>query len=158
MAKNNCQLQLQWEENYPYKNMDEAMQEIDALRKQIDLLTKENTDYAIEVAQLKSENNRLKKFEDDVVAFEERVKRFDQYVVFNDKAPDVSEYKQFYESIDPENAERLYPVDKRSRHHRRVQIHRPAPLGAGDEQRKTRCRRNCAERNNLFLKQNTESD
>ena len=100
--------QIQWEENYPYKNMDEAMNEIDALRKQVDQLTKDNSDYAIKVGQLQAENNRLKKFEDDVEAFEERVKRFDQYVVFNEKAPDVSEYKAFYESIEPENAERLY--------------------------------------------------
>lgn len=100
--------QVQWEENYPYKNMDEAMKEVDSLRKQVEQLTKDNTKYAVEVAQLKAENNRLKNFEDDVKAFEERVRRFDQYVVFNDKAPDVSEYKAFYESIDPANAERLY--------------------------------------------------
>ena len=100
--------QIQWEENYPYKNMDEAMNEIDALRKQVEQLSKDNSDYAIEIGQLRTENNRLKKFEDDVKEFEERVKRFDQYVVFNDKAPDVSEYKAFYESIEPENAERLY--------------------------------------------------
>lgn len=100
--------QVQWEENYPYKNMDEAMNEIDTLRKQVEQLTDENTDYAFEIAQLKAENNRLKNFEDDVTEFEERVRRFDQYVVFNDKAPDVSEYKTFYESINPENAERLY--------------------------------------------------
>jgi len=100
--------QIQWEENYPYKNMDEAMSEVDLLRKQVEKLTKENTEYAIEIAQLKAENNRLKNFEDDVTEFEERVKRFEQYVVFNDKAPDVSEYKAFYESINPANAERLY--------------------------------------------------
>lgn len=100
--------QIQWEENYPYKNMDEAMNEIDILREQVETLQKENSDYAIEIAQLKTENARLKKFEEDVTEFEERVKRFEQYVVFNDKAPDVSEYKEFYESIEPENAERLY--------------------------------------------------
>lgn len=100
--------QIQWEENYPYKNMDEAMNEVDALRKQVAQLEKENSAYAIENAQLKAENNRLKKFEDNVTEFEERVKRFEQYVVFNDKAPDVSVYKEFYESIEPENAERLY--------------------------------------------------
>ena len=100
--------QIQWEENYPYKNMDEAMNEIDTLRKQVEQLSKENTENAIEIAQLKAENNRLMNFEDDVTAFEERVRKFDQYVVFNDKAPDVSEYKAFYESINPENAERLY--------------------------------------------------
>lgn len=100
--------QIQWEENYPYKNMGEAMDEIDALRKRVAQLEKENSDYALKVSELQIENNRLKKFEDDVKEFEERVKRFDQYVVFNEKAPDVSEYKAFYESIEPENAERLY--------------------------------------------------
>lgn len=108
MLPNVSDEQIQWEENYPYKNMDEAMIEVESLRKQVETLTKENSDYAIENAQLKAENNRLKNFEDDVEAFEERVRRFDQYVVFNDKAPDVSEYKAFYESIEPENAERLY--------------------------------------------------
>lgn len=100
--------QVQWEENYPYKNMDEAMEEIDRLRKQVEALEKENSEYAIENTQLKTENTRLKVFEDNLIEFEERVKRFEQYVVFNDKAPDVSVYKEFYESIEPENAERLY--------------------------------------------------
>lgn len=100
--------QIQWEENYPYKNMDEAMKELDLLKQQVETLTKENTAQAIEITQLRTENNRLKNFEDDVKAFEERVKRFDQYVVFNDKAPDVTAYKEFYESIDPENAAELY--------------------------------------------------
>lgn len=100
--------QLQWENNYPYKNMDEAMLEIDALRAQVEELTKQNTDYALELSKLTAEKERLKKFEDDVKEFEERVKRFEQYVVFNDKAPDVAEYRAFYESINPENAERLY--------------------------------------------------
>ncbi len=100
--------QIQWEENYPYKNMDEAMKELDLLKQQVETLTKENTAQAIEITQLRAENNRLKNFEDDVKAFEERVKRFDQYVVFNDKAPDVTAYKEFYESIEPENAAQLY--------------------------------------------------
>ena len=100
--------QIQWEENYPYKNMDEAMRELDLLKQQVENLTKENTAQAIEITQLRTENNRLKNFEDDVKAFEERVKRFEQYVVFNDKAPDVTAYKEFYESIYPENAAELY--------------------------------------------------
>lgn len=100
--------QIQWEENYPYKNMDEAMRELDTLKQQVEMLTKENTAQAIEITQLKSENTRLKFFEDDVTAFEDRVQRFEQYVVFNDKAPDVTAYREFYESIEPENAAQLY--------------------------------------------------
>ena len=108
MLPNVSDEQIQWEENYPYKNMDEAMNELDLLKQQVEKLTKENTEQAIEITQLRAENNRLKNFEDDVKAFEERVKRFDQYVVFNDKAPDVTAYKEFYESIEPENAAQLY--------------------------------------------------
>ena len=88
--------------------MDEAMRELDTLKQQVEMLTKENTAQAIEITQLKSENTRLKFFEDDVTAFEDRVQRFEQYVVFNDKAPDVTAYREFYESIEPENAAQLY--------------------------------------------------
>ena len=34
--------------------------------------------------------------------------KFYEEVVFSDKAPDINEYKTYYESIDPENAEVLY--------------------------------------------------
>ena len=35
-------------------------------------------------------------------------KRFDNEVVYTDNAPDINEYKKYYESIDPQNAENLY--------------------------------------------------
>lgn len=36
------------------------------------------------------------------------VKEFDEKVVFNKKAPDISEYEKYYQQIEPENAEDIY--------------------------------------------------
>ncbi len=100
--------QISYEENYPYKDMDEAIAKIQELEDRIKTLTADNEQYAVTVSELQAENNRLKIFEENQTAFEERVSKFDQYVVFNDKAPDVEEYKTFYEGIEPENAAEIY--------------------------------------------------
>ncbi|MEE1482318.1 MAG: hypothetical protein UF322_07435, partial [Agathobacter rectalis] len=41
-------------------------------------------------------------------AFEEEKEKYYEEVVFSDKAPDIKEYKKFYEQVDPANAEILY--------------------------------------------------
>ncbi|MBQ8730177.1 MAG: hypothetical protein IJY81_03190 [Lachnospiraceae bacterium] len=52
--------------------------------------------------------SRLEVFEQNQVKYEELKKIFDEEVVFNSKAPDINEYKTWYESMDPENAEEIY--------------------------------------------------
>jgi len=96
------------EKNYPYSNIDEAVEVIKKLEKELDEL--KDTDEAAQkkIIELQNEIARLKKFEDDQAAFEERVKRFDTNVVYNSQAPDIEEYKKFYEEINPENAEEIY--------------------------------------------------
>ena len=100
--------QIQQENDYPYKNLNEAIAAIKEYKEQIAALTKENEELKSQVAELTAENNRLKVYEENLKAFEERVKKFEEYVVFNDKAPDVENYKQFYEEIFPENAAKIY--------------------------------------------------
>ena len=39
--------------------------------------------------------------------FEAIIKEFDEKVVFNKKAPDISEYQKYYEDIEPKNAENI---------------------------------------------------
>lgn len=96
------------EKNYPYKNIDEAVEVIKKLEAEIDEL-KNNADASSKrIIELQNEVARLKKFEDDQAAFEERVRKFDEKVVFNSNAPDIEEYKKFYEEINPENAEEIY--------------------------------------------------
>ncbi|MDD5937172.1 MAG: hypothetical protein PUC65_16670 [Clostridiales bacterium] len=100
--------QIAWEENYPYKDINEAVDYIKQLELQIDSLTAERDSYAGSVAQLQVEVDRLKKFEDSQMAFEERVKDFDKNVVFNSKAPSIEEYQKYYEAINPTTAEEIY--------------------------------------------------
>ena len=96
------------EKNYPYKNIDEAVEVIKQLEAELDEM-KLNADASSKrIIELQNEVARLKKFEDDQAAFEERVKRFDEQVVFNSNAPDIEEYKKFYDEINPENAEEIY--------------------------------------------------
>ena len=96
------------EKNYPYKNIDEAVEVIKRLETELDEMKNNADATAKRIIELQNEVARLKKFEDDQAAFEERVKRFDEQVVFNSNAPDIEEYKKFYEEINPENAEEIY--------------------------------------------------
>lgn len=100
--------QVAFEENYPYQDLSEAVEVIKQLEVQIDTLTKERDDYAAQITDLQAEVERLKVFEDEQLAFQERVKAFDKNVVFNDQAPSLEEYKAFYEEINPTTAEEIY--------------------------------------------------
>ena len=96
------------ENNYPYKNIAEAVEVIKKLEGQVDALESENGQYARKILELQAEVDRLKVFEEEYEAFEERVKRFDVNVVYNSKAPEIEEYKKFYEEINPETAAEIY--------------------------------------------------
>lgn len=91
-----------------YTNIDEANARIQELEKELAGMKSTNTASTDEVNELKAEVNRLKKFEAQQRSFEQRVKEFDENVVYNDKAPDISEYKAYYEEIDPDNAAAIY--------------------------------------------------
>lgn len=54
------------------------------------------------------EIERLKVFEDERVKFKEEKDVFDQNVVYNDSAPSLNDYIQYYERMYPENAAKLY--------------------------------------------------
>lgn len=99
---------LIYEENYPYKNIKEAVDIIKNLEKENADLDAKNSDYAKQILDLQAEVARLKKFEEDELNFQERVKKFDANVVYNSKAPSIEEYRKFYEEINPETAEEIY--------------------------------------------------
>jgi flagellar motility protein MotE (MotC chaperone) len=96
------------ENSYPYNNLSEAMERINELETELAAAKGTNTSNANYVAGLEKEIQRLKTFEQNQLAFEAEKDAFDRDVVFNDKAPDIEEYKKFYESIDPDNAAELY--------------------------------------------------
>lgn len=95
-----------------FDNLPDALAEIERLNKQIDELRAElakgGDEESEEVKALKEEIVRLRTFEDSQVEFEKLKTEFYEEVVFSDKAPEIEQYKAYYEEIDPDNAEYLY--------------------------------------------------
>ncbi len=91
-----------------YKSLPDAIAKIKELEQTIADMAKNSTDNSTIVAELQAEIDRLKTFEENQLEFEKRVLEFDKKVVFNDAAPDIEEYKQYYEAINPTNAEIIY--------------------------------------------------
>lgn len=95
-------------ENKEYDNLKEANARIRELESQLAATNNADSANSDEIKELKEEIERLQKFELEQKAFAERVKRFDENVVYNDKAPETDEYKTYYEEIEPDNAEEIY--------------------------------------------------
>lgn len=100
------------EEDAEFKDLNEAVEEIERLRAENEVLKEQqessSSSSSEEVATLKEEIKRLKTFEDSQVEFQKLKTEFYEEVVFADQAPDIANYKTYYESIDPDNAEYLY--------------------------------------------------
>ncbi|MGN0311177.1 MAG: hypothetical protein ACI4CC_00255 [Lachnospiraceae bacterium] len=93
---------------YAYESIDDAVAQIKKLEKQLAKAKENSGDSDETISELQDEVARLKVYEQEQADFEEIRTKFYEEVVFGDKAPDIEEYKTFYESIDPENAEQLY--------------------------------------------------
>ncbi len=93
-----------------FTDLDDAIREIESLRRENEDLKKtvSSATNDEQIAALKEEIKRLQTFEDSQVEFQKLKTEFYEEVVFADEAPNIDEYKKFYESIDPENAEYLY--------------------------------------------------
>lgn len=100
--------QIAEENNYEYNSLPEAVAKIKELEQMITDMTQNNVENSAGTEDLQAEIDRLKVFEENQLAFEERVAEFDKNVVFADAAPEIEEYKAFYEAIDPTNAENIY--------------------------------------------------
>ncbi len=92
----------------PYATLDEAVARIKALETEL-----QNEKNAREESQshndtLQEQSAQLEEYKAREAAFEELKQKFDEEVVFSDQAPDINAYKEFYESIDPANAEAIY--------------------------------------------------
>lgn len=98
----------QAKENSPYANMDEALQQIKTLEQELETAQNDSATKDATISDLNKEIERLKVFEANQTAFEEEKTKFYEEVVNTDNAPDISEYKKYYESIDAENAAKIY--------------------------------------------------
>ncbi len=100
--------QLAIEKDYAYSSLAEAVAKIKELETTIEDMEIKDTEDSTKRADLLAELDRLKVFEEKQSAFEEKEKEFDKKVVFAEAAPTIEEYKSFYESINPTNAELIY--------------------------------------------------
>lgn len=93
---------------YPYSTLDEAVARIKELEVQLQEAKNASDNSNASMQDLQQQVAQLEQYKAEEAAFEERKQKFDEKVVFSDKAPDINEYKTFYEGIEPENAEAIY--------------------------------------------------
>ena len=93
---------------YQYSSLDDAIDRIKELELQLDEAQNKKKKDKQTIKDLKKQIEDLSTYKEDQAAFEKEKEKFYEEVVFSDEAPDISEYKTYYESIDPENAEVLY--------------------------------------------------
>jgi flagellar motility protein MotE (MotC chaperone) len=96
------------EKNYEYSSLPEAVKKIKELEMTIKEMEAQKDGSNSKAAQFQAEIDRLKVFEENQKAFEEKQLEFDKNVVYADAAPDIEEYKKYYEEINPVNAELIY--------------------------------------------------
>lgn len=93
---------------YPYKSMADAIEYIKELEKELQNAQNTVNQNNETIAELQSELERLKNFEQSQEEFEALKEQFYNEVVFGDDALTYENYKTYYESINPDYAEILY--------------------------------------------------
>lgn len=96
------------ETGYKFNSIAEAVERIKELEKELSAYQNSGDASAQKIAELQAEVDRLKVFEENQEYYEQLKDEFDREVVFTENAPDIEEYKKWYESIDADNAAALY--------------------------------------------------
>ncbi len=94
--------------DYPYKTLEEAIAQIKVLEGQLEKSGQKRKDDKATIEDLRSQIRKLGKYKENEAKLEEDKQKFYEEVVFGDSAPEIEQYKQYYEMIDPDNAEVLY--------------------------------------------------
>ena len=93
---------------HQYGSLDEAIARIKELEVELDDAKADQKKNSETIDDLNAQIDDLSTYKEDEAAFEKEKEKFYEEVVFSDNAPDINEYKTYYESIDPKNAEVLY--------------------------------------------------
>ena len=88
--------------------MQEAVARVKQLEKQVAKQKKELKAAENDTADLAQLKKQLKKYQNNEKKFEKEKSDFYEQVVYADNAPDIENYKTYYEEIEPETAEKLY--------------------------------------------------
>ncbi len=92
----------------PYATLDAAVARIKELEVELQNAQNATADSQSRNEELQEQSQQLEQYKANEAAFEEQKQKFYEEVVFSDQAPDIDEYKKYYESIDPATAEALY--------------------------------------------------
>ena len=95
-------------ESYNYSSISDAVDRIKELEKELKKANDQVSTDQSTISDLQSQVAELKTYKDNEASFEALKKKFDEEVVFSSNAPDISNYKEYYESIDPDNAKAIY--------------------------------------------------
>lgn len=93
---------------YRYGSLDEATARIKELELELGEALAQQQKSQETIDDLNAQIADLSIYKEEEAAFEKEKEKFYEEVVFSDEAPDINEYKTYYESIDPKNAEVLY--------------------------------------------------
>ncbi len=96
------------EDPYAYSTLDEAIEQIKQLEIQLAEAQVLSNDDAAYIAELEEKAAELESYKQAEANFEEKREKWYEEVVFSEDAPDINNYKEYYESIAPANAEALY--------------------------------------------------
>jgi len=93
---------------YQYDTVEDAVARIKELEQQLADAQSSNETTAAQIADLEAQAAELQTYKENEAAFEELKEKFYEEVVYTDNAPDISTYKEYYESIEPDNAAAIY--------------------------------------------------
>ena len=96
------------QQQYPYTTLSEATEYVKQLEQQRGKAQKKIEKKDERIKELNSQLEKLSAYEENEAKFEELKQKFDEEVVFSDNAPDISNYQEYYEAIDPANAQVIY--------------------------------------------------
>lgn len=91
-----------------YKSLSEAVDRINELEEELSMYKNNGTADNDTIAELKAEVARLKVFEENALYYQQLKEKFDTDVVYTENAPDIENYKTWYEAMDPDNAAKIY--------------------------------------------------
>lgn len=91
-----------------YTSLKEAVDTITELELELERAQSQNQTDSTQLAEMATEIERLKTFENKQVEFEKLKNQFYNEVIYAEKGPGAEEYRKYYESMDPTTAEYWY--------------------------------------------------
>lgn len=93
---------------YGYTDLADAVEQIRRLELELENVQSGEAVSKERIRELEAEIDRLRTFEDNQIAFEDIKNEFYDEVIYSDKGPGAEAFIEYYESMDPATAEKLY--------------------------------------------------